>query len=116
MAVTQQTYIEAARSFGARGARRMILPHVVPNIVQPIVAQVAVLAGFALIAEASLSFVQLGVQPPTASWGAILARSYTFMELAPLSIFVPGLAIAVTVFSLNIVGEEVQRMIDPRRR
>ncbi|UMG92737.1 ABC transporter permease [Nocardioides sp. TF02-7] len=116
MAITQQTYIEAARSFGARGARRMIIPHVVPNVVQPIVAQVAVLAGFALIAEASLSFVQLGVQPPTASWGTVLARSYTFLELAPWSTVVPGAAIALTVFSLNILGEEIQRMLDPRRR
>lgn len=116
MAVAGQTYIEAASSFGARGVRRMILPHVVPNVVQPIVAQLAVLMGFALIAEASLSFLQLGVQPPTASWGTILARSYTFLERAPMSIFVPGAAIALTVFALNIVGEEVQRLLDPRRR
>ncbi|KAB2810909.1 ABC transporter permease [Pimelobacter simplex] len=116
MSVVGQTYVEAASSFGARGVRRMILPHIVPNVVQPILAQLAVLMGFALIAEASLSFLQLGVQPPTASWGTILARSYTFLERAPMSIFVPGAAIALTVFALNIVGEEVQRLLDPRRR
>ncbi|WP_235737363.1 ABC transporter permease [Nocardioides alcanivorans] len=116
MAVVGQTYVEAAASFGARGVRRMILPHIVPNVVQPIIAQLAVLMGFALIAEASLSFLQLGVQPPTASWGTILARSYTFLERAPMSIFVPGAAIALTVFALNIVGEEAQRLLDPRRR
>jgi len=116
MAVSKETYIEAARSFGARGVRRMVLPHILPNIIQPILVQVAILMGFSLIAEASLSFLQLGVQPPTASWGSVLARSYTFLDQAPLQIFVPGAAIALTVFALNIVGDEVQRLLDPKRR
>lgn len=116
MAVRQETYIEAARSFGARGLRRLILPHVLPNVIQPILVQVAILMGFALIAEASLSFLQLGVRPPTASWGSVLARSYTFFDQAPIQIFVPGAAIALTVFALNVVGDEVQRLLDPKRR
>ncbi|TNM36365.1 ABC transporter permease [Nocardioides albidus] len=116
MAVKQQTYIEASRSFGARGLRRLILPHVVPNVIQPILVQVAILMGFALIAEASLSFLQLGVRPPTASWGSVLSRSYTFFDQAPVQIFVPGAAIALTVFALNIVGDEIQRLLDPKRR
>lgn len=116
LAVKQETYIEAARSYGARGLRRLILPHVVPNIIQPILVQVAILMGFALIAEASLSFLQLGVRPPTASWGSVLSRSYTFFDQAPVQIFVPGVAIALTVFALNIVGDEIQRLLDPKRR
>ncbi|WP_134323227.1 ABC transporter permease subunit [Cumulibacter soli] len=116
MAIKGETFIEAARSFGARGVRRMILPHVLPNVIQPVLVQIAILMGFALIAEASLSFLQLGVQPPTASWGSVLARSYTFLEQAPLQIFVPGIAIALTVFALNIVGDDIQRVLDPKRK
>ena len=116
MSIKSETYIEAAKSFGARGLRRMVIPHVVPNIIQPILVQIAVLMGFALIAEASLSFLQLGVQPPDASWGAVLSRSYVFLDQAPLQIFVPGLAIAATVFAFNIIGDEVQRLLDPKRR
>lgn len=116
MAIKSETYIEAAKSFGARGLRRMIVPHVIPNIIQPVLVQVAVLMGFALIAEASLSFLQLGVQPPDASWGAVLSRSYVFLDQAPIQIFVPGIAIAATVFAFNIIGDEVQRLLDPKRR
>ena len=116
MAITSETYIEAARSFGARGLRRMIVPHVIPNIIQPVLVQIAVLMGFALIAEASLSFLQLGVQPPTASWGSVLSRAYTFLDQAPMQIFIPGFAIAATVFAFNIIGDEVQRLLDPKRK
>lgn len=116
MAIRTETYIEAATSFGARGLRRMVVPHVIPNIIQPILVQVAVLMGFALIAEASLSFLQLGVQPPTASWGAVLSRSYTFLDQAPMQIFIPGIAIASTVFAFNIIGDEIQRLLDPKRK
>lgn len=116
MAIKSETYIEAATSFGARGLRRMIVPHVLPNIIQPVLVQIAVLMGFALIAEASLSFLQLGVQPPTASWGAVLSRAYTFLDQAPMQIFIPGVAIAATVFAFNIIGDEVQRILDPKRK
>lgn len=116
MAVKQETYIEAARSFGAAGLRRMIVPHVVPNIIQPVLVQVAILMGIALIAEASLSFLALGVQPPTASWGSVLSRAYTFFDQTPLQIFIPGTAIAATVFALNIIGDEIQRLLDPKRK
>ncbi|KIP53104.1 ABC transporter permease [Leucobacter komagatae] len=116
MSIRSETYIEAARSFGAKGLRRMILPHVLPNIIQPVLVQVAVLMGFALIAEASLSFLALGVQPPTASWGAVLSRAYLFIDQAPLQVFVPGLAIAATVFAFNVLSDEIQRLLDPKRR
>lgn len=116
MSIRSVTYIEAARSFGARGLRRMILPHVLPNIIQPVLVQVAVLMGFALISEASLSFLSLGVQPPTASWGSVLSRAYLFLDQAPLQVFVPGIAIAATVFAFNILSDEIQRLLDPKRR
>lgn len=116
LSVKEETFVEAARSFGARGVRRLILPHVLPNVIQPVLVQIAILMGFALIAEASLSFLQLGVQPPTASWGSVLSRAYTFYEQTPLQIFIPGIAIALTVFALNIIGDDVQRRLDPKRK
>lgn len=116
MTVKSETYIEAAQSFGARGIRRLVVPHILPNIIQPVLVQIAVLMGFALIAEASLSFLQLGVQPPTASWGAVLSRAYVFLDHAPLQVFVPGIAIAATVFAFNVLSDEVQRLLDPKRK
>lgn len=116
MSVKNETYVEAARSFGASGLRRMILPHILPNTIQPVIVQIPILMGIALIAEASLSFLQLGVQPPASSWGTVLSRSYQFLNDAPLQIFIPGLAIAITVFAFNIIGDEVQRILDPRRK
>ena len=116
LSVKQETYVEAARSFGARGLRRMIIPHIIPNVVQPVLVQISVLIGYSLIAEASLSFLALGVQPPDASWGTVLSRSYDFLDRAPLQIFIPGIAIAITVFAFNIIGDDVQRLLDPRRR
>lgn len=116
MTVKGATYIEAAASFGARGIRRMILPHVVPNAIQPLLVQASLLFGFALIAEASLSFLHLGVQPPDSSWGSVLASAYTFMTRAPWQILFPGIAIAASVFSLNVIGDDIQRRLDPRRK
>ncbi len=116
MAVKEETYIEAARSFGARGLRRLILPHIVPNMIQPILVQTGILMGHALLAEASLSFLGLGVQPPDPSWGTVLARAYTFHDQAPFQIFIPGIAIAATVFAVNVSGDAIQEWLDPRRR
>lgn len=116
LAVKQETYVEAARSFGARGIRGVVVRHILPNMIQPILVQAAILMGFALLAEASLSFLQLGVEPPTSSWGVILARAYTFIDYVPLQIIIPGVAIALTVFAFNIFGDEAQRVLDPRRR
>ncbi|MCQ9368764.1 ABC transporter permease [Brevibacterium sp. 50QC2O2] len=116
LSVKESTYIEAARSYGARGFRRMVLPHIVPNMIQPVVVQTAVIFGHAMIAEASLSFLSLGVQPPESSWGAVLSRAYAFMSQAPYAIIIPGVAIALMVFAVNIMADEVQTWLDPKRR
>lgn len=116
LVIRDQTFVEAARSFGARGVRRMVLPHIVPNVIQPVLVQVSVRMGYALIAEASLSFLSLGVQPPNSSWGTVLSRAYTFMDRAPMQVFIPGIAIAATVFCLNVIGDDLQRVLDPKRR
>ena len=116
LSVKEMTYVEAARSFGAKGFRGLILPHIVPNMIQPVIVQTSVIFGHAMLAEASLSFLQLGVQAPGSSWGAVLSRAYAFMSQAPMAILVPGIAIALMVFAANIMADEAQDWLDPKRR
>src|SRR5690606_29806483 len=93
--VKNELYVDAARSFGMP-VRGIILRHIVPNAIQPIIVQVTVMLAGALLAEASLSFLGLGVQPPWPSWGQMLARGYTYMEIAPEQMYAPGIAILLT--------------------
>ncbi|WP_035282247.1 ABC transporter permease [Brevibacterium album] len=116
LSVKEMTYVEAARSFGARGMRGIVLPHILPNMIQPVIVQTSIIFGLAMLAEASLSFLQLGVQAPGSSWGAVLSRAYSFMSQAPLAILVPGIAIALMVFAANIMADEFQEWLDPKRR
>lgn len=116
LSVKEMTYVEAARSYGAKGFRGLILPHIVPNMIQPVIVQTSVIFGHAMLAEASLSFLQLGVQAPGSSWGSVLSRAYSFMSQAPLAILVPGIAIALMVFAANIMADEAQDWLDPKRR
>jgi peptide/nickel transport system permease protein len=85
----------------------------VPNAVQPIIVQISLLLAAALLAEASLSFLGLGVQPPQPSWGAMLARAYTYMDLAPGQMFAPGFAILLTALAFNALGESARIALDP---
>lgn len=114
LAVKQETYVEAARSFGSRSGH-LVLKHLLPNSIQPVLVQSSLLLAHALIAEASLSFLGLGVQPPDPSWGSMLARAYTFLYQAPLQMLVPGLAIAATALAFNALGDAAQQSLDPRR-
>lgn len=110
--VRSELYVDAARSFGASDAR-LILRHVLPNAVQPVIVQVTLLLAAALLAEASLSFLGLGVQPPQPSWGAMLARAYHYMEIAPEQMYAPGIAILLTALSFNTLGEALRVALDP---
>ena len=80
----------------------------------PIVVQASVLVAFAIIVEASLSFLGLGVQPPTASWGSMLRTAYQYLQPAPWLSFAPGVAMFVTVLGLNFLGDGLHRALDPR--
>jgi peptide/nickel transport system permease protein len=89
---------------------------VLPNAVQPLIVQITLLLAAALLAEASLSFLGLGVQAPAPSWGAMLARGYTYMEVAPEQMYPPGLAILVTALAFNTLGESLRIAFDPALR
>ncbi|HTH29473.1 MAG TPA: ABC transporter permease [Sphingobium sp.] len=113
--VKNELYVDASRSFGM-SVPRIILRHIVPNAIQPVIVQVTLMLAGALLAEASLSFLGLGVQPPWPSWGQMLARGYTYMEIAPEQMYVPGIAILLTALAYNGLGESLRSRLDPTRR
>jgi peptide/nickel transport system permease protein len=115
LAVVRLPYIEAARAVGA-SSRRMIARHVVPNVAAPILVQTTVSLSTAILTEAALSFLGLGTQPPTASWGLMLSTSRQYMLIDPWIATLPGLAIAVTVLGFNLLGDGLRDVLDPKIR
>jgi peptide/nickel transport system permease protein len=115
LTVKQVEFIEAARAGGASTVR-IVLMHVLPNITASIVAQSVLSMAAAIIIEASLSFLGVGVQPPTPSWGGMLRMGYGYIDTAPWLSVAPGFAIFLTVLALNFFGDGVQDVLDPRRR
>lgn len=115
LAIKEMAYIEAARSLGASNGR-LIVRHILPNAVGPIVVGATLTVGNAIIVESSLSFLGLGVQPPTPTWGNMLMDAQATMATTPwLSIF-PGVAILLVVLSVNFVGDGLQDALDPTAR
>jgi ABC-type dipeptide/oligopeptide/nickel transport system permease subunit len=105
LAVREETFIEASRSVGV-GPTRMMRRHVLPNVVSPLIVQVALAFGYALLSEAGLSFLGLGVQdPPSASWGTMLQHAYNYILDKPWGMIPPGVAIALAVLAFNLVGD-----------
>jgi peptide/nickel transport system permease protein len=115
LSMKEREFVQAARSLGATNLRLMTR-HILPNIVQPLLVQAAVGMAAAVLAEATLSFLGLGVQPPTATWGAMLndARSHLFES--PYLVFVPAVAVAACVLAFNLVGDGLRDALDPRSR
>jgi peptide/nickel transport system permease protein len=111
-----QAYVEAARALGS-SAGRMMFRHVLPNTMAPIIVVVSIQIGTTILAEAALSFVGLGVQPPTPSWGQLLSGAgRTYMERAPWLAIFPTLAISITVLAFNFFGDGLRDVLDPRLR
>jgi peptide/nickel transport system permease protein len=108
-----QTYVEAAEALG-RGRLGILVRHILPNIVSPIVVQTAVCLSYAILIESALSYLGLGVQPPIPSWGTILNEGKEFLALAPWVSLFPGAAIMLTVLAFNIVGDGLRDALDPR--
>lgn len=107
LAVREETYVEAARSVGSSPIR-IVLGHVLPNVLSPLIVQISLSMGFAILFEASISFLGLGVQPPDASWGSMLGRSTRFFEQSPHLVIVPGVAIILTVLAFNVIGDGIR--------
>ena len=105
-------YVEAARSQGA-SSWRIIRLHIVPNIMAPVIVQATISVAFAILAEAALSFLGLGTQPPTPSWGLMIQASRDYLDVAAWTALVPGIAVAATVLGLNMLGDVLRDVLDP---
>jgi len=115
LATKEREFVEAARALGASDGR-VIVRHILPNIIQPVIVQAAIGMAGAILAEGTMSFLGLGVAPPTASWGSMLndARSHLFD--APHLVLFPALAVMLAVLSFNFIGDALRDLLDPRSR
>jgi len=115
LAVREREFVEAARALGASDVR-IITRHILPNIIQPVIVQAAIGMAGAILAEATMSFLGLGVPPPTASWGTMLndARSHLFDS--PHLVLFPAAAVMLAVLSFNFIGDGLRDYLDPRAR
>jgi len=115
LAITTEEYIESARSLGCSPVR-IAVRHVLPNILPPLLIQSSLTAAAAIIAEASLSFLGLGQQPPAPSWGSMLNAAQRYLVQAPWMAIYPGLVIFGVVMSLNVVGDALRDALDPKHQ
>jgi ABC-type dipeptide/oligopeptide/nickel transport system permease subunit len=113
LALTRKGFVEAARACGATDLR-LIVRHILPNALSPIIVVGTLGIARAILAEASLSFLGLGAQPPTPSWGAMMSRGQGYIWTAPWLMIFPGLAIFVAVLGLNLLGDGLRDALDPR--
>jgi peptide/nickel transport system permease protein len=112
-AIWARDFIQAARVAGMREGR-IIVEHILPNIISPLVVQATIQFAVAILAEAGLSYLGLGTQPPKASWGRMLGEAQTFMAMAPWMALFPGLAIAWAVLGFNLLGDGLRDRLDPK--
>lgn len=115
LSIRGSLYIEAARSIGVKNSR-IIVRHIVPNILSPVIVQVTLSLAFAILAEASLSFLGIGVEPDIPSWGVMLSNGKDWLELAWWSAVYPGIFICLAVLGFNILGDGLRDLLDPRLR
>ena len=116
LAIREMPYVDAARAAGY-GHRRIILRHMLPNVMAPYLIMLTAFVGQAILLEASLSFLGLGVQEPTAAWGLMLrGAAVEFAEAAPWMAIFPGFAISLAVFAFNLFGDSLRDALDPRLR
>jgi ABC-type dipeptide/oligopeptide/nickel transport system permease subunit len=113
LAVKQREFVEASRAVGA-GRLRLLFRCILPNIVVPITVQVSLALGVAMLVEANLSFLGLGVQPPTPSWGRMILESAIYIRVNPWYMLAPGLCIFMTILSFNLIGDGLRDVVDPR--
>lgn len=113
LAVRELEYVTAASALGA-GPLRIMSTHVLPNILSPLIVQGTLAMGYAILSEAGLSFLGLGVPPPTPTWGSMLQFAFGFMQIAPTLAIFPGAMIFLLVLSLNLLGDALRDVLDPR--
>lgn len=113
--VAAMPYVEAARASGTTDFWMMVR-HILPNIMPAVIVQATISLAFAILAEAGLSFLGLGTQPPNASWGLMIQASRDYLDRGPWTGLVPGVAVALTVLGLNMLGDTLRDALDPRKQ
>ena len=113
LTVREEPYVESAISVGTP-VYLVMIRHVLPNTIAPLIVQATYICGSAMLTEAILGFLGAGIPPEIPSWGNIMSEGRTFFQLTPWIIFFPGIALAVTVLSVNIVGDGLRDTLDPR--
>jgi len=113
--VREYDYVQAARALGA-GNMRILATHILPNAIQPLIVQASLGMAGAVLSEASLSFLGLGIPPPAPSWGTMIEEARQFFSTTPHVLFFPGLAIAMTVLAFNFIGDGLREYLDPKQR
>lgn len=115
MSVREQDYVAAAVA-GGMGHAHVIMKHIFPNTLAPVIVQATLGMGYAVLVEAALGFIGVGVQPPTPTWGNMLQQAFPLLQEQPLLSIAPGLAIFVLVLAFNFVGDSLRDLLDPRLR
>ena len=115
LAIKEREFVEAARALGARNSR-IIVRHLVPNLASVLIVQTSIALSWAVLTEASLSFLGLSAQPPIPSWGSMLNEGRQNLELAPHLAIFPGIAIMLAVLAFNLLGDGLRDVLDPRLR
>ena len=115
LVVKESAFVDAARAYGASNLR-LLWSHILPNSVAPLIVQLTFVFAYAVLAEAVLSFLGFGTPPPTPSWGNIIADGRTLLRVAPWLCLFPGIAIALFVLGLNLLGDALRDVLDPRMR
>ena len=115
LSVKQRAYIEAARALGA-SYWRILLKHILPNVSTPLIVMSTLWLASSVLIESSLSFLGLGVQPPTPSWGVMIKEGSRYLTINPMLVVFPGIAIAFTVYAFIMAGDGLQDLLDPRMR
>jgi len=115
LTVKQNDYITSQRAMGSSNLRIMLL-HILPNCFPPLIVLVTMMLGMTILLEASLSFLGVGISPPTAAWGAMVADGYKYLTSHPVLSFAPGVAMMLVVFAFNMVGDGLRDALDPRLR
>jgi peptide/nickel transport system permease protein len=113
LSLREWEFISAAHAIGARHPR-ILFRHITPNILAPVIVMATMMMADAILIEATLSFLGMGAQPPTPSWGSILASGRSYLRLAPWVTFFPGVAIMLTVLGFNLLGDGLRDALDPR--
>ncbi len=113
--VREYDFVHAARALGASNSR-VLSTHILPNAIQPLIVQASLAMAGAVLAEASMSFLGLGIPPPAPSWGTMIEEARNYFAIYPHTLFFPGVAIALTVLAFNFIGDGLREYLDPKQR